>query len=1147
MFDQILDLVGQPPGSLVYHFVILFAVEAALAMGIGQLMRERDKSTARVTIAIGGIFLARALVLIASLLAWQGYLPTNVLLPPIERAADTITLLALAWAFVTMDDPAILRRNFMPDVVAASILSAIIAGFVGTYYYWFFAASRGQLFNGQWLDYAWSGGQILVAVVGLLWLLFRARYVYDPFLKGIMLILLGTAAGIQIARPVLGDVAAAVRIGQIVVMPMLAAVTYRHVVEQLLHFDEFEPSRLSLPAVPDLGALGASPGGEKPAPAVAAPPLESLQETVKAPEEPKAQPKDKFLQPVLLEVVDAVGGLLSTLEQSRIVKEAPRAVATALRADIAVLAIVDEERQQAGIVGGYDNIAQTHLPQALLDLADHPGIVNALGRLRQIRLTGGRDSRELRDFYVRLGIVHEGPAYIQPLVNGDERLGVLIVGSPYSQRQFSNEERDLLDRLGPLVTAALLNVEAHESLKEQIEQDANAETTRYIEMSDELTAKTVELNDARRQNEEMKAYIRDMHRQMESLPRQQEAAREQVENLLAEIDRLKQASQESQSLQEQLAAATAEVERLRANNERLLQRALEEKQADAQRIEQLIEEQEELRREAEQITHLENEVARLQMEQYKAQQAAPPNSVQGEPATFDRQWDEARIAAQSEIAALRARLAQASISQQEVAFLQDQLAVKAREVISVQTRLTEAQAVADALREQIAMGIGNVRELGTLQARVAAQATEIARLKAELAEAEALSKVDTGMLRAQDQIDREAVSQLQVQLADRAALVAALEEQLSQKARAIAELRTHMADVESSLHNLERQFSHKTSEVEQLQRSLAEARAQAQDRIARLESSARDGAEVDRAQLAALEAELAEKSAAIQILEQQLNHAQEAMSALEQQLTATHTAVDAAIEGAQRIDSHDEVIASIAQELRTPMSSIMGYTDLLLRESIGILGSLQRKFLQRVKANTERMGALLDDLIRITALDTGRLSLEPEKVDVMYAIEEAVMNVANQYREKGLVLRMALADGLPALTADRDALLQMIGHLLSNAALASPVEGEVHMMATARRDTLPVNGGNTETDCLYFTVRDTGSGIDPSDFDRVFARKYRADNPLIEGLGDTGVSLSLAKALIDAHGGRIWLDSAPGSGTTFHVLLPFESLQEIEA
>jgi signal transduction histidine kinase len=357
-----------------------------------------------------------------------------------------------------------------------------------------------------------------------------------------------------------------------------------------------------------------------------------------------------------------------------------------------------------------------------------------------------------------------------------------------------------------------------------------------------------------------------------------------------------------------------------------------------------------------------------------------------------------------------------------------------------------------------------------------------------------------------------------------------------------------MADVETSLRNLERQFSHKTEEVAALQTSLSEARAEAQDRVAALEAAAREGggSEVDRARVAALEAQLAEKSTAVEVLEQQLESTRQAMSDLEQQLSATSDAVDAAIAGARQLDSHDEVIASIAQELRTPMSSIMGYTDLLLRESIGILGSLQRKFLQRVKANTERMGALLDDLIRITALDTGRLELEPEKVDVIYAIEEAVMNVANQYREKGLVLRLALAEGLPPLTADRDALLQVIGHLLSNAALASPVEGEIHLTVTGRRDILPVDGAgrSVEADCLYIAVRDSGQGIAPADFERVFARKYRADNPLIDGLGDTGVSLSLAKALIDAHGGRIWLDSTPGAGTTFHVLLPFEPARE---
>ncbi len=1122
MFDQILDLVGQPPGSLVYHFIILFAVEAAFAICIGQWMRDRDTSTLRLTIAIFAIFLARVAVLIASLAAWQGYLPRNVLLPPIERAVDTISVLGLAWSFITMDDPHILRRNFVPDVAAVVVLGITIIGFGGTYYYWIFAASSGGLFNGLWLDTAWGVAQILIALIGLIWMTTRVRYVYDPFLKGIMLIIVATAAAIHLVRPVLGDVAAAMRVGQLIVLPMVAAIAYRHVVEQLLHWDEFEPSRL-MPQQPAAAPreIATTPGlAEAPRAMPLEPPPGSRDETVRSVAEPSAQPKPS--QPTLpptLDIVDALGGLLSTLEPSDLVVEAPKVVATVLRADVCVLALVDESIVQAQIVGGYDNISQVALHRATLDLADHPSIVNALGRLRQMRLSVQREGRELRDLYSKLSISHEGPAYIQPLVHGEERIGVLIVASPYSERLLSNDERNLLDRLSPLVTAALLNAESYRDAIEESDEATAQEAARAAALSDELTAKSAELNTAQRQISEMKAYIRDMHRQLEQVPRQQEVAREQIESLVAEIDRLRSEVEAVESLREEnekLKEASTEVERLREA---------------AARASDLAREVEQLR------------------EQLKARELtlATPSADQ---IMLQRQLEEARLAAQNEIVALRTRLTQASISQQEVSFLQEQLAAKAREAIQLQTRLTEAQAVVEALREQIGGGVGGMRELEVLQMRVAAQATEISELRRQLADAEAAANLDAEALQAQqemDQFDREAMAQLEAQLAERAALVEALEAQLAEKTRAVVELRSHMAEVNASLRNLEEQLGHKTEEIVALQESLARTRAEAQERITALqtalESGAGSAAEVDRARVEALEAELNEKTAALKALESQLQRTTQAVAGLEDQLTATNQAVDAAISESAQVDAHDEVIASIAQELRTPMSSIMGYTELLLRESVGILGPLQRKFLQRVKANTERMGALLDDLIRITALNTGRMLLEPEKIDVFYAVEEIVMNVANQYNEKGLTLRMALPEELPPITADRDALLEIIEHLLSNAALASPVEGEVHLFVDTRQDTIPgQDGSSTSAYCLHVAVEDSGAGVSPDDYERVFMRKYRADNPLIEGLGDTGVGLSLAKALVDAHGGRIWLESQKSAGTTFHVLLPLEPI-----
>ncbi|MBI4316475.1 MAG: hypothetical protein HY679_11120 [Chloroflexi bacterium] len=225
--------------------------------------------------------------------------------------------------------------------------------------------------------------------------------------------------------------------------------------------------------------------------------------------------------------------------------------------------------------------------------------------------------------------------------------------------------------------------------------------------------------------------------------------------------------------------------------------------------------------------------------------------------------------------------------------------------------------------------------------------------------------------------------------------------------------------------------------------------------------------------------------------------------------------------------SQSAVIVSLAQDLRQPMSSILGYTDLLLGESVGILGALQRTFLDRIKASTQRMGAVLDDLIRVTAIDAGELQLERQSIEIAEVIEDSFTSVSTQFREKGTSLRMDIADDLPTIEADRDAIHQIISQLLTNACTASPPNSEVVLSAQPQSD-----------DYLLISVRDFGGGISPEDQGRVFARLHRADRPLIQGLGDTGVGLSIAKALTEAQGGRIWVNSDIGSGSTFSVLLP---------
>jgi len=222
-------------------------------------------------------------------------------------------------------------------------------------------------------------------------------------------------------------------------------------------------------------------------------------------------------------------------------------------------------------------------------------------------------------------------------------------------------------------------------------------------------------------------------------------------------------------------------------------------------------------------------------------------------------------------------------------------------------------------------------------------------------------------------------------------------------------------------------------------------------------------------------------------------------------------------------------MASLTQELRTPMTSINGYTDLLLGESAGIVGAMQRQFLQRVKANIERMSGMLNDLIRVTAIDTEQFELEPEPVNLIEIIEEAIMGSSAQFRERNITIQLDLAEHLPPLHADRDSLYQIMSHLLANAGQCSQPGTDVIVHADVKAEA---------KDYLLVSVTDTGGGIGPADRQRVFSRRYRADNPLIEGLGDTGIGLSIAKTLVEAHGGRIWVDSEMSHGSTFSILLP---------
>ena len=233
-----------------------------------------------------------------------------------------------------------------------------------------------------------------------------------------------------------------------------------------------------------------------------------------------------------------------------------------------------------------------------------------------------------------------------------------------------------------------------------------------------------------------------------------------------------------------------------------------------------------------------------------------------------------------------------------------------------------------------------------------------------------------------------------------------------------------------------------------------------------------------------------------------------------------------------------ETISAMIGELRTPMTAVMNYVDLLLSEAVGIVGESQRKFLLRIKSAAERMIQMTNDLTQETSGREQWTSPRRQKVDVEQVIERAVAGSHVQLENKELSLDLDLPIGLPAIKADPDYLRRVLSNLLSNACLASSEGGEIRMRVSQSEDEssdaelLGPNGDGF----VIFSIQDTGGGLSDDALSRVFDRARPSRTP--SGLGESGAGLALVKMLVEAHGGRLWVESENGVGTTFSFVLP---------
>ena len=238
---------------------------------------------------------------------------------------------------------------------------------------------------------------------------------------------------------------------------------------------------------------------------------------------------------------------------------------------------------------------------------------------------------------------------------------------------------------------------------------------------------------------------------------------------------------------------------------------------------------------------------------------------------------------------------------------------------------------------------------------------------------------------------------------------------------------------------------------------------------------------------------------------------------------------------AQRL--REEFDTAVAQKLRTPMTSITGYTDLLLGEMVGLIGNMQRKFLERIKLSTQRMGAVLNELIEVEPVTVEQPEVQAKTADIVRLIDEASSEASAELQAKGIHLSLEMAEKLPPVNADPDSIRQIITNLLSNAYQCTPQDGEILIRARVQEEK-PEELGKSGLAHLIVSVTDSGEGIAPEDQGRVFDPDYRSTHLSITGLGETNMVMPSLKALTEAQGGRLWLESEMGVGSTFSLVLP---------
>jgi hypothetical protein len=223
-----------------------------------------------------------------------------------------------------------------------------------------------------------------------------------------------------------------------------------------------------------------------------------------------------------------------------------------------------------------------------------------------------------------------------------------------------------------------------------------------------------------------------------------------------------------------------------------------------------------------------------------------------------------------------------------------------------------------------------------------------------------------------------------------------------------------------------------------------------------------------------------------------------------------------------------ELLSNVSHELRTPLTSIKGYSDLLMEGTLGEMNYQQLKAVNTVIRNTERLRRLVDSLLYVSMAEVENIKYDFSKIDVLEVIDNAVTDMTIPVTEKKIDVLLHVQEDVPQIEADAKKIADMLTNVLDNAVKFTPSMGKISISA------------RKEGEMVHISVEDTGIGIPAELVPHLFQKFYQIDPSIRRKYGGTGLGLFISRNIVEAHKGKIWIESEDSQGTTVHILLPVQ-------